>query len=434
MSVLTIGILGIIVMILFFLIGMPIAFAMMAVGIAGFCFIVSPDAGLTLFTHDMYETFTAYVFTPMPMFILMGAIVYHSGTGTRLYKTSHKLFGQMRGGLVFATIFAGAGFAAMSGSSNANAAAMGKIALPEMKKFKYADSIATGSIASSSNLGILIPPSGVFIVYAILTELHIGDLFIAGVIPGVVQVILFAITVYVLCLYNPALGPPGEPTTWREKIKSLTGIIETLILFFLVIGGIFFGWFSPTQAGAAGAAGAIIIGVIRRELKWDGFIKACKETLRFNCMILGLLAGAMVFGHFMAVSKIPMLITDWIMGLPLPNVMIMGVILIVFFLAGCFMDSFAMMVLSIPIIFPAIIKLGYDPVWFGVIMVITCEMGAITPPLGINVFIVKEIADDVPVETVFKGVLPFALATLVLSILLFIFPQIATYLPGLINP
>ena len=433
MSAITIGIIGIIFMILLFLIGMPIAFAITAVGIAGFCFIVSPHAGLTLFTHDIYETFTAYFFTPMPMFILMGSIVYHSGTGTRLYETAYKLFGQMRGGLVFATIFAGAGFAAMSGSSNANAAAMGKIALPEMKKYKYSDSLATGSIASSSNLGILIPPSGVFIVYAILTELQISDLFIAGVIPGIVQVILFGITVHILCFKNPSLGPPGEVTTLGEKIRSLTGIIDILILFFLVIGGLFLGWFSPTQSGAAGAAGAIIIGIARRGLRWQGFIKACRETVRFNCMILGLLAGSAVFGHFMAVSKIPMILTDWVTGLPLPNVMIMVVILVAFFLAGCFMDSFAMMVLSIPIIFPAIMKLGFDPIWFGVIMIITCEMGAITPPLGLNVFIVKEMADDVPVETVFRGVLPFAIAILVLSVLLFIFPQMATYLPSLLN-
>jgi len=430
MSPVTTGIVGIGVLLLLFLLRMPVAFAMAFVGLFGFMYLSGTEAALGLLARDIFEQFSSYPLSVIPMFILMGSFAYASGISRRLYETAYNWVGQLRGGLTMATVLACAGFAAICGSTAATAATMGKIALPEMKKYNYDDTLATGTVAAAGTLGILIPPSTVLIVYGILTEESIGKLFVAGILPGILLSLFFVLTVFFICLRNPALGPPGAPTRWREKLKATTGIFETIILFLLAIGGLFLGWFSPTQAGAIGAIGALLIGLARRELSWRGFLEASKDGLRTSCMVIFIITGAVIFGHFMAISKIPFMLVDWIEGLPLPTLGIIGVIAFIFFIGGFFMDAMALIVLLIPIIFPLLISLGVDLIWFGVIIVLVGEMGVITPPVGVNVFVIKGIAPDIPLETIFKGIFPFLGALIVCTIILMAFPQIATFLPS----
>jgi C4-dicarboxylate transporter DctM subunit len=430
MSTVTVGIVGIVVLLIMFLLRMPIAFSMALVGFAGFAYLSTTGAALGLLGRDIFDSFTSYPLSVIPMFILMGSFAFAAGISRRLYATAYNWVGQLRGGLTIATVLACAGFGAICGSSTATAATMGKIAIPEMRRYNYDDTLATGTLAASGTLGILIPPSTVLIVFGLLTEESIGKLFIAGLLPGILLSIFFALTVFFICLRNPALGPPGAPTSWRKKLGATTGIIETLILFLLVIGGLFLGWFSPTKAGAIGAAGALVIGLARQELSWRRFWEATKDGLRTSCMVLFILAGATIFGHFMAISRIPFVLADWLGGLPLPTMGIIGVICLIFFIGGFFMDAMALIVLLIPIFLPVLINLKIDLIWFGVIVVLLGEMGVLTPPVGVNVYVIKGIAPDVPLESIFKGIFPFLAALIICTIILIIFPQIATFLPG----
>jgi len=433
MSPVTTGIVGICLLLLLFLIRMPVAFAMSFVGLVGFAYLVGPEPALGLLAQDIFETFTSYPLSVIPLFILMGSFAFASGISQRLYKTTYTWVGELRGGLTIATVLACSGFAAICGSTAATAATMGKIALPEMKKYGYSDSLATGTVAAAGTLGILIPPSTILIVYGILTEESIGKLFIAGMLPGAILSLLFVVVVAILCARNPELGPPGDPTNFHEKVTSLKGIIEALILFVLTIGGLFMGWFSPTQAGAIGAGGALLIGLFRRQLTWKTFFDSSKDGLRTACMVLCIIAGATVFGHFMAVTTIPFVLAEWVSNLPIPPVAIISVVIFVYFIGGFFMDSMALVVVTIPIFFPLVMKLGYDPIWFGVMIVLVAEMGVITPPVGVNVFVIKGIAPDIPLEVIFKGILPFLAALILFTILLIFVPQIATFLPSLVN-
>ena len=433
MSPVTTGLIGIGLLLVLFLLKMPVAFAMALVGFAGFAYLADPGPALSLLAQDIFETFSSYPLSVIPMFILMGTFAFASGISQRLFSTTYTWVGSLRGGLTVATVLACAGFAAICGSTAATAATMGKIALPEMRKYGYDNSLATGTIAASGALGILIPPSTILIVYGILTEESIGKLFVAGVIPGLLLSLFFVLTVMILCIRNPQLGPPGNPTTWTQKIKALGGIIEAIILFVLTIGGLFLGWFSPTQAGAIGAGGALIIGLVRRKLTWKIFLDAGKDGLSTACMVLFIITGATIFGHFLAVSTIPFILADWIAGLPIPPLAVMGVMIFIYFLGGFFMDSMALVVVTVPIFFPVVMKLGFDPIWFGVIIVLVAEMGVITPPVGVNVFVIKGIAPDIPLHIIFKGIFPFLGALIILTILLMFFPQIATFLPSLIS-
>jgi len=433
MSPIAAGIIGIALLVLLFLLRMPVAFAMALVGLAGFASLCTPEAALSLLGRDIFDSFSSYPLSVIPMFILMGTLAFASGISQRLYKTTYAWIGHRRGGLTIATVFACAGFGAICGSSTATAATMGKIALPEMKKYNYDDTLATGTVAAAGTLGILIPPSTVLIVYGILTEESIGKLFVAGILPGILLSIFFAATVALLCWRNPAIGPPGVPTSWKEKLRAMTGIIEALILFLLAIGGLFLGWFSPTQAGAIGAGGALLIGLARRQLSWRSFLDAGKEGLRTSCMVIFIITGAVIFGHFMAVSRIPFVLADWLGGLPIHPMAIMAVIIFIYFIGGFFMDAMGLIVVTIPIFFPIVMKLGFDPIWFGVIIVLVGEMGVITPPVGVNVFVIKGIAPDVPLETIFRGIFPFLAALIIVTIILVIFPQIATFLPSIVS-
>ena len=426
----TIGIIGIIVMLIMFLLGMPVAFAMALVGFAGFAVLSGTGPALSTLARDVFGQFSSYPVSVIPMFILMGTLAYASGISRRLYDAAYAWVGQSRGGLTMATVLACSGFAAICGSTTATAATMGKIALPEMKRYNYDDTLATGTVAAAGTMGILIPPSTIFIVYALLTEMSIGKLFVAGVFPGLLLTLLFIATVLIICLRNPSLGPAGPSTTWRYKLKAASGLTETLILFLFVIGGLFLGWFSPTQAGAMGAVGALVIGLARRELTWPGFVEATKDGLRTACMVIFIITGATIFGHFMTVTRIPFILADWMAGLPLPSLAIVGIIALIFFIGGFFMDSLPLIVLLIPIFFPLLINLQVDLIWFGVIIVLLAEMGVITPPVGVNVFVIKGIAPDVPIERIFKGIFPFLAALIVCLITLTVFPQIATFLPS----
>ena len=428
-----VGILGIGFLLALFLLRMPVAFAMALVGFLGFAYLCGLDPALSLLSQDIFETFSSYPLSVIPMFILMGSFAFASGISERLYKTTHTWVGSLRGGLTIATVLACSGFAAISGSTASTAATMGKIALPEMRKYKYDITLATGTVASAGTLGILIPPSTVFIVYGMLVEESIGKLFVAGIVPGILLTLMFVAVVAILCFRDPTLGPPGAATSWKEKIRATGGIVEALVLFLLAIGGLFLGWFSPTQAGAIGAGGALLIGLTRRKLTWKNFIESGKDGLLTACMVIFIITGAVIFGHFLAVSTIPFLLADWIGNLPIPKMAVMAVIIFIYFMGGFFMDSMALIVVTVPIFYPIVQRLGFDPIWFGVIIVVTAEMGVITPPVGVNVFVIKGIAPDVPLELIFRGIMPFLTAIILLTIILALFPQIATFLPNLVS-
>lgn len=427
------GFVGIGLLLVLFILRMPVAFAMAFVGFVGFAYLVGTGPAFSILSLDILETLSAYPLSVIPMFILMGSFAFASGISRTLYSAAYTWVGQFRGGLTIATVLSCSGFAAICGSTAATAATMGRIALPEMKKYGYNDAFATGTVAAAGTLGILIPPSTVLIVYGILTEESIGKLFVAGLLPGAFLTLFFVATVSLLCLHNPRLGPAGPKTSWGQKMRATTGVIPATVLFVLTIGGLMLGWFSPTQAGAIGAGGALIIGLGRRQITWKAFFESGFDALRTGCMVLYIIAGATVFGHFMAITTIPFQLADWVGNLPLPPMAIMGVIVIIYFFGGFFMDSMALIVVTIPIFFPVVSELGFDPIWFGVIIVLVAEMGVITPPVGVNVFVIKGIAPEIPLEVIFRGIMPFLGALILFTVLLMLFPQIATFLPGLVT-
>jgi C4-dicarboxylate transporter DctM subunit len=435
MSPTAIGIIGISIMVLIFFSRMPVAYVMTLIGFLGFSVMISLKGGLNLLSRNIYEVFSSYGLTTIPLFIFMGQLAFNSGISARLYDTAYKFMGSTRGGLAMATVSACTAFGAVCGSSPATAATMATVGLPEMRRYKYADELATGSVASGGGLGMIMPPSVVLIVYGVLTEESIGRLFVAGIFPAIFVTILFIICIYIRCRLAPEQGPPGESFSWKEKFRSLTGLIDTLAVFGLVMGGLFFGFFTPTEAAAVGAFGVLLVSLIRRQITWQGFVKSLYETLRTSCMVMLLIAGAVVFGKFLAITRIPFNIASWIGGFDLPPFMILAMVVFVYFIGGCFMDALAFVMLTIPIFFPVVTSLGYDPIWFGIIIVMVTEMGVITPPVGINVYVVYGVAQtvvgDIALESIFKGILPFLLAVIVGLILMMIFPQIILFLPNL---
>ncbi len=427
------GLAGFAVLIILMFLRMPVGFVMALVGYLGFGIIISWSAASNLIIRDFYATFSSYNLTVVPLFVLMGQIAFHSGISGRLFNSAHKFFGHLPGGLAIATIGACAGFSAVSGSTSATAATMASVALPEMKKFKYDPALATGVVAAGGSLGILIPPSTIFIIYGIMTEQSIGELFMAGGIPRIFLFFFFFISILTWTRFRPEIGPRAPRSTWGEKIKSLSGIIETLILFVLVMGGLFAGFFTPTEAAGIGAAGTIVIALAGRRLTWQGFVRALYDTTRISCMIFVVVAGATVFGHFLAVTQIPANIGSFVAGLQFHPMIIMGFIIIIYLFLGCLMDSLAMIMLTIPIIYPVVLAMGFDPIWFGVVIVVIAEMGVITPPVGINAYVVAGVARDVPLHLIFSGALHMLYAMIALAALLLIFPQLATFLPQLIR-
>ncbi len=429
-----VAILGIVFMLLLmFLLGMPVGFAMALAGFLGLAYITSLKAALHIIGTEIWVQFSSYGLTVIPLFIWMGYIAFNSGVSVRLYRTAYDWVGQLRGGIAMATIVASAFFAAICGSNTATAATMGTVALPEMKKYNYSPLLSTGSVATGGTLGVVIPPSVVLIVVGLQTEQSIAKLFLGGIFPGIILTMLFVATIYFLCRRDASLGPAGPKTNLKTKLASLTGVIEALVLFGLVIGGLYAGWFTPTEAGAAGAFGALVIALARRGLSWRGFLSSISETLKISCMVMVLVTGAVIFTRFLTATRLPFLVAEWAGALPVPHVAILAVVLLIYIIGGCLMDALGFLVVTLPIFFPLAITLGYDPIWFGVLVTVVTTMGAITPPVGVNVYVVSGLVKDVPLEIIFKSVIFFLGAYVVCVTVMTAFPQVVLFLPHLMH-
>jgi len=435
MSPLHVGLISITAFLILLMLRMPIAYAMALTGFLGFAYLTSPATAFSMVAKEIYSTFSSYSLGVIAMFVWMGFLAFYSGIGTRLYVFAYKLIGHYPGGLAIATQAACAVFGAICGSNTATAATIGAIALPEMKKYKYDPSLATASVAAGGVLGVLIPPSVIFIVYGIATEQSVGKLFIAGIIPGIILMLLYMGAIFVITLRKKDLGPPGAKAGWKERIIALRGGLgEVLAIFSISMGGLFAGWFTPTEAGAVGAAGVLGVALIKRSISWEGFNKSLLDATRTTAMIMLLIAGAMIFGRLMAISRVPFELAQVAGTLPLPPFAVMSVILLIYLILGCFIDALALVLLTIPIFYPiAVNTLGYDPIWFGVIIVLTVAMGVITPPVGMNVYIIKGVATDIPLEVIFKGIWPFLWAIIICLAIMMAFPQLATFLPCIIS-
>ena len=425
------GIIGIILMFLLLALRMYIGMAMAIVGFLGLCFLIGFDAGTGILGITPLAEGSSYTLSVIPLFVLMGQFAFISGISTDIYRTVYAWMGHFRGGLAMATVLACAGFAAVCGSSLATGATMGMVAIPEMKKYRYDHRLSMGCVAAGGTLGILIPPSIGFVIYGILTEVSIGKLFMAGFIPGVLLASIFIIAVYVQCKVNPEMGPRGLKATWKEKIKSLAGTWGMLLLFVIVMGGIYMGVFTPTEAAGVGAFGAFIFALLKGKINMKSLIQCLMDTGKTTAMIFLIIIGANIFSTFLGLAKLPMGLADFIAALALPKTIVLIGIILIFIALGCVMDCYAIMILTVPIIFPVIEALQFDPIWFGVIMVIVLEMGLITPPVGLNVFVLKAAAPEVPLTTIFKGIWPFLISALIAIALLIIFPRIALFLPSL---
>ncbi len=432
MSLAMVGVLGIcaLVFILFGL-GMSVGFAMALVGFVGFSCIINLNAGLNMVSSVIWSSYSKYGLTVIPLFIFMGQIAFYTGVNEKLYNAAHKWVGHIRGGIAMATVMACSAFAAICGSNTATAATMTAVALPQMNKFGYKPLLSTGAISCGSTLGVVIPPSVVLIIIGLATEQSIAKLFYGGVGAGVVLTLLLTLAVFVMCRLNPDWGPAGPKSSFSEKIKSLSGAVEMLILFFLMMTGLYFGFFTPTEAGAAGAFFAVVISLFQRTLTWELFVTSIRDTLRVSSMVILLIAGAMIFGKFLAVTRIPFDIASWVAELPVSNVVIMGIIFLIYIIGGAIMDALALLLITIPIFFPVARELGYDPVWFGVTITVVTTLGAVTPPVGATTYVVAGMAKDVPLTDVFKGVSMFLPAYIICILLLVLFPSIVTWLPSL---
>ena len=433
MNELYIGLIGIVCFLLLLFLRMPIAFAMAIVGFAGFSFLTSVSSAYNMVAKEIFSNFSSYSLSVIAMFVWMGFLAYYSGIGTSLYNFAYRLLGHMPGGLAIATQAACAVFGAICGSNTATAATMAAIALPEMDKYQYNRSLATASIAAGGVIGILIPPSVIFILYGTATEQSVGALFMAGILPGILLTFLYMVVIYILTKRNPSLGPTGPRSSWRERISSIRGgLLEAMFVFLISVGGLFTGLFTPTEAGAVGAGGILLVSIWRKNIDRDKLKKSLLDTTRTTAMIMLMIAGAVIFGRFMAVSRVPFELANWVGSLSLPPFAIMGLILLIYFILGCFIDALALVLLTVPIFFPVVVDtLGYDPIWFGVIIVLVVGMGVITPPVGMNVYVIKGIKPDIPLETIFKGIWPFLGAVTVCIVLLMLFPSIVTFLPSL---
>jgi tripartite ATP-independent transporter DctM subunit len=409
---------------------MPIGFAMAMVGFGGVSYLIGVKPALSALGLIPYSTAAHYTLSVVPLFLLMGQFAFFSGLSRDAYYAAHRWLGHLPGGLAMSTIGGCAAFAAVSGSSLATAATMGVTALPEMRRYNYDPRLATGSIAAGGTLGILIPPSVAMVIYAVLTEESVGKLLIAGIFPGLLLAFLFMLTIYVMARRNPALGPRAPRASLRERFVALKGAWGITVLFLAVMGGIYGGLFTPTEAAAIGALGSFFFVLGRRENARRNIFESLRESGRVTAMIFAIIIGAMIFNQFLAVTRLPFELADWVGGLPLPRHGILVVILLIYVFLGMVMDTLAMILLTVPIVFPLVETLGFDLIWFGVIVVIMMEQALITPPIGMNVFVLAGVAKDVPMYTVFRGIVPFLIAMLVGLAIIIAFPQIATFLPN----
>ena len=424
-----IALISVIVLFLLMFLALPIGFAMALMGFVGIILIASPGAGLSVLGTKPYLTAASYELSVLPLFVFMGLIASQAGLITDAYLAFHKWFGRMPAGLASATIGACAAFAAVTGSSVAGAAVMSRVSLPEMIRSGYDRKLATGTVAAGGTLGILIPPSGPMILYGILTETSIGKLFIAGIIPGIILALLFIVQISIQAKLNPSLAPPGPRATWHERLVGLKGVLLLLVLFLFVIGGIYIGVFTATEAGAMGAFGALVIGFLKRGITKKSLATSITETLHTTGMIFVILIGAFILNYLMVLSKFPTLLSELLNALQLSQYVIFALIMLIYLFLGCVMSAIAMILLTMPIFFPVMMTLGFDPVWFGIICILQMEMASITPPVGMNVFIVAG-ASNVPMYDVFRGAVPFVGTMILMIIIIAIFPQIVLFLPG----
>ncbi|MEJ2168206.1 MAG: TRAP transporter large permease [Desulfobacterales bacterium] len=426
------GIIGTLVVFFLLSLGMPIAFSMMLVGFLGISFLASVDAALPVLARTVYETTSHYPYTVIPLFVVMGGFAGSSGMTRQLYAAFDKWLRKLPGGLGIATIAACAGFAGVSGSSVATAAAMGTVAIPEMSRFRYSPELSAGTVAAGGTLGFLIPPSIGFVVYGMLTEQSIGKLLIAGIVPGLLLALAYTIIIVAWVKINPQVAPRrSDAVSLRDKFYSLLPVWEPLIIFMTVMGGIYLGFFTPTEAGGIGATLLFLVALLKRKLNWPVVKTSLLESVSISVMVLFLVAGANVFSTFLALSMIPIKVSTWVVSLEISRYMILTIIILIYLFLGCFLDAISMMVLTMPVIFPVVIKLGFDPIWFGVIAVLMMEAGLLTPPMGLNVFTVAGVAKDVPLESIYRGILPFLISIFVVVLFIIIFPKTATFLPNM---
>jgi C4-dicarboxylate transporter DctM subunit len=430
MNELLIAALGFVVLFALILVRLPIAAAMAIVGVLGTAWLAGWPAAWAILRQSPFERASSYTLVVIPLFVLMGYLAARAGLSQKLFHAANVWLGHWRGGLAMATVGACAGFAAICGSSVATGVTMCSVALPEMRRYRYADSLSTGSIAAGGTLGILIPPSIIFVIYGIMTEQSIGKLLLAGIVPGLMLTGLFMLTIALVTAVNPSLGAAGPRSTWRQRLLVVKDVWEVVVLFLIVIGGIYVGLATPSESAAFGAVGALLVGLCKRTLTWRGLLHALEETVRTTAMVFFIVIGADLFGYFMALSQMPMWLATWLSGLQVAPVVVLWSIIVTYIALGALMDELAMILLTVPIFFPIVTAVGYDPIWFGVIIVVVVQIGLIAPPVGLNVFVIGGMARDVPLATIYRGILPFLAAQLALLVFLTLWPGLALFLPG----
>ena len=430
MNEITVGITALVLLLLLFATGIELGIAMAWVGFVGFAYLNGLHPAMQLVGRDIYDVITNYGYTVFPLFILMGQIGFNAGIAVRLYGAAHKFVGHIPGGLAMATVIGATGFKAICGSSAATSATFASVAIPEMDRYGYDRKLSTGIVATVGTLGCIIPPSVVLIVFGIITEQSIGQLFLAGIIPGLIIALFFIGIIYGWVKINPKIAPMSERSTWKARLRSLPEVAWILLVFLLVIGGIMQGFFTPTEAGAVGTFAVLLLAVVRRSLNFSGYMKSLSEALRTAGMILMLIAGSIILGHFIAVTNIPQKTADWLVALPLNRYVILLLICIVYQIGGSFIDDLAFMILATPIFYPAVLKLGFNPIWFGIVIGVVVMIGVVIPPVAVCVFVVKNITKE-PIGRIYKGVAPFLISLIVVWGLLFAFPQLALWLPSL---
>ena len=429
MSEIIVGITALIVLLLLFSTGIELGFAMALVGFAGFAYLNGFHAALNLLSRDVFDVITNYGYTVFPLFILMGQIGFNAGIAARLYNAAHKFIGHVPGGLAMATVIGATAFKTICGSSAATSATFAGVAIPEMDRYGYDRRLSSGIVATVGTLGVIIPPSVTLIILGILTEQSIGQLFIAGIIPGLIIALLFIVIIYGWARINPAIAPKSERSTWKARMRSIPEVFWVLVVFVLVVGGIMQGYFTPTEAGAVGTFAVLLLAVVKRDMTFKKYFKSVKEALRTAIMVLMLIAGSTVLGHFITVTNIPQNTADWIATLPLNRYLIMILICLVFELGGSIIDDLTFLILATPIFYPAVLKLGFHPLWFGIVIGVVAMIGVVIPPVAICVFVVKNIT-KIPMGTIYKGVAPFLISLILVWGLLFFFPELALWLPS----
>ena len=430
MSDVAVGVWGIILLLALFLTGLEMAYCMILVGFLGFTCLMSFSAASSLVVKDFFDNFTTYSYTVIPLFIVMGEFASNSNIAKRLYLGAHKWFGHIPGGLAMTTVVGATAFKAMCGSSLATVGTFSNLAMPEMDRYGYKKELSAGTIASVSTLGMILPPCTVLIIYGLQVEQSIGRLFLAGIVPALFISFLFMAVIAVWVSLKPEIAPRAGKSTWKERLSVIPDALIVFIIFSIVIGGMITGFFSPTESGTIGTVAIFLLALVRREINSDMIIRSLKGALKTSIMTLMLIAGSAIFGHFLAITEIPMIAAKWAGSLAIPGALIMCLIVVIYLVGGSIMDDLAFMVLATPIFFPTALELGYDPIWFGILICVTLMIGGLIPPVAIYVFILGNIT-GIPFKTIYKGVVPFLSALVLALVILFVFPQIALWLPDL---